>query len=253
MSKTTKIIAALGVVAGLGVAALPAFTYAQENVTGNADVYVEVLPSIAMTIVGNNDDTDGSGSASTQQYTTDPVTAGVGVHAPSGATVIDTYDAATMDIANGVSSSYASLLPNSSFHGGDSDAAGGFKSTITVYTNSTTGYNLGISGTGTSNALGALTQQGVASGAETIPATGVVKAGTAGWGYAVNTAVTSSSESTADTEHPNYQVAANSAIDTLGTKTTNGNVTKVYYGVSTDADQATGIYKATVTYTATTK
>lgn len=54
MSKTTKIIAALGVVAGLGVAALPAFSYA-ESTTGEVEVQVEVLPAIAMTISGNND------------------------------------------------------------------------------------------------------------------------------------------------------------------------------------------------------
>ena len=37
MSKTTKIIAALGVAAGLGVAALPAFSYA-DSVAGQVDV-----------------------------------------------------------------------------------------------------------------------------------------------------------------------------------------------------------------------
>lgn len=55
MSKTTKIIAALGVVAGLGVAALPAFTYAVDPISGDVEVQVEVQPAIAMTIAGNND------------------------------------------------------------------------------------------------------------------------------------------------------------------------------------------------------
>lgn len=56
MSKTTKIIAALGVAAGLGVAALPAFTFADgPSVNGNVQIDVEVQPAIAMTISGNND------------------------------------------------------------------------------------------------------------------------------------------------------------------------------------------------------
>lgn len=235
MSKTTKIIAALGVVAGLGVAALPAFTYA-ETVSGNADVYVELESAIAMTIVGNNDDTDGDGTASSQQYTTDPVTAGVGVSAPAGASAIDTYIPATMDIANGRSSSYISMLPNDSKHGSD---ANGFKSTITVYTNDS-GYTLSI------GALSALANQKSGSSA-TIAATGIVKAGTAGWGYAVDTPVATDSDGTT----ANYAVAAADIKDGTG-PTNDGDETVVYYGVSTDADQETGVYKATVTYTATT-
>ena len=66
MSKTTRIIAALGVVAGLGVAALPAFTYATETVTGDVEVDVEILPAIAMTISGNND--NGSSFTGATEY-----------------------------------------------------------------------------------------------------------------------------------------------------------------------------------------
>lgn len=65
MSKSTKIIAALGVVAGLGVAALPAFTFAAET-TGDVEVVVEVEPAIAMTITGNND--DGSKTTASVNY-----------------------------------------------------------------------------------------------------------------------------------------------------------------------------------------
>jgi hypothetical protein len=238
MSKTTKIIAALGVVAGLGVAALPAFTYATQEVSGNADIYVELGSAIAMTIVGNNDDTDGAGTASEQQYTTDPVTAGVGVSAPAGASAIDTYIPSTMDITNGRSSSYVSMLPNASTHGSDGN---GFKSTITVFTNDS-GYTLTI------GALSALVNQKSGSTAE-IPATGIVKAGTAGWGYAVDTAVTT--DATGTPLEANYAVAADTIKDGSG-PTDNGDETIVYYGVSTDADQETGVYKATVTYTATT-
>ncbi len=69
MSKTTKIVAALGIVAGLGVAALPSFTYATQvpqTITGDVDVIVEVQPAIAMTITGNNDN---GAQATTVSYT----------------------------------------------------------------------------------------------------------------------------------------------------------------------------------------
>ena len=79
MSKTTKIIAALGVVAGLGVAALPAFTYAAENVTGDVEVQVEVVPAIAMTITGNND----AGTHATTSYSV--------VANPEGSPSINSY------------------------------------------------------------------------------------------------------------------------------------------------------------------
>lgn len=51
MSKSTKVIAALGVVAGLGVAALPAFTYAA---TADAEVEVTVTSSISIAVEGTD-------------------------------------------------------------------------------------------------------------------------------------------------------------------------------------------------------
>ena len=58
MSKTTKIIAALGVVAGIGVASLPLASYAdgETSVSGNVRVEVEISPAIAMRIHSNADD-----------------------------------------------------------------------------------------------------------------------------------------------------------------------------------------------------
>ena len=52
-----KAIAALGVVAGLGLAALPAFSYATTEVSGNVNVQVEINPAIAMRIHSNADQT----------------------------------------------------------------------------------------------------------------------------------------------------------------------------------------------------
>lgn len=83
MSKSTKIIAALGVVAGLGVAALPLSSFAAE--TGDVNVKVTVGSTISMTIddadrstvplekavTMDNNDTDESLTASIKVTTND--------------------------------------------------------------------------------------------------------------------------------------------------------------------------------------
>ena len=83
MSKSTKVIAALGVVAGLGVAALPLSSFAAS--TGDVNVKVEVGSTISMTIDGadhsttaleksvamDNNDTDSSLTASIKVTTND--------------------------------------------------------------------------------------------------------------------------------------------------------------------------------------
>ena len=238
MSKTTKIIAALGVVAGLGVAALPAFTYAAQ-VSGNADVIVDVQSAIAMTIEGNNDTATGYGVAKAKN--------------PGTITSLDNLTA--QDLANfsnttatTVSSSHASLLPNASVNGDDGESTGttetdnGFYSTVTVYTNDS-GYTLNI------GALSALTKQYTGEPPvtpATIPATGIVKAGISGWGYK-----TSIQADAADTSTANYDVAAATIKNGTG-PTDGGEATIVFYGVSTSPDQENGTYKSTVTYTATT-
>ena len=240
--KSTKIIAAAGVVAGLGVAALPALTFAV-GVNGQADIYAEVLPAIAMTIVGNNDDTDGAGTSSEQEYTTNPVTAGVGVSAPNGVTAIGSYIPSSMDIANGRSSSYIFLLPNATVDGNDTN---GFKSTVTVYTNATSGYHLAIKADTSTDLTKIGASDVIPAGTITSPATTFdLSAGTAAWGYKVNTSATGG---------VGYKAITLSDVDieTTATASTSGDATEVYYGVATAADQATGVYKGTVVYTATT-
>lgn len=49
MSKMTKVIAALGVVAGLGVAAMPLSSYAAQTATANVDVYATVDSALSIT------------------------------------------------------------------------------------------------------------------------------------------------------------------------------------------------------------
>lgn len=218
MSKTTKIIAALGVVAGLGVAALPAFSYATETVTGDVEVQVEVQPAIAMTIAGNN---DGATPAHTESVNYvikavevgDSVTGLYELDADEGWVV--TLDSTAQDdktyyeqvnitrqnVANfnpagiaskeldgynvpgtaiaGTSSSYAALLPNALFEGSGAEG-NGFRSTITVYTNATNGYTLAVKDKDANTSLMHST------GKYSIQArAGALSAGTNGWNYDV--------------------------------------------------------------------
>ena len=291
MSKTTKIIAALGVVAGLGVAALPAFTYASEAVDGYVEVDVRVEDAIAMTIVGNNDDSEYYGTEASVSY--DAVTpeedqvgnpqnphdlgwyersgdgetipysytlsndstvdgnktyyartatpgsyASVDTFSPSGAagSTIDTHPTPATAV-EGTSSSYISLLPNAVKIG---NSENNFRSTITVYTNNASGYDLTLIDEDDDNDL-------VKESDVTIPATAAttLSAGTAAWGYRVS----------GDTDWLAVPEEGDTAatIDTLGTKTTGGRQVIVEYGVATAADQATGLYSDTIIYTATTK
>ena len=235
MSKTTKIIAALGVVAGLGVAALPAFTYAAQSVNGNVDVVVDVLPAIAMTIEGNNDDNSHYANSYGAIDVFNPVTAASseidGHTTPATATTV-------------TSSSWASMLPNAVVDGNDTNE---FKSTINVYTNNASGYTLNVKD---ADSTLALTKVG---STETIPAgvpesgetTFDLAAGTAAWGYVIDTA---------STDGTGYKAisATDAQVKTRPTKTSGGEETVVYYGVATASDQATGTYTDTIIYTATT-
>ncbi|MBR5620925.1 hypothetical protein IKW75_00325 [Candidatus Saccharibacteria bacterium] len=281
MSKTTKIIAALGIVAGLGVAALPAFTYATDPVstTGDVEVQVEVLPAIAMTITGNNDTgteshgvftvvAEPTGNPSTSGYyelsnhvytaSTDatvdsektyytlvtPTYAAVDNSAPAGLT--GTLDGHTVDTVAGTSSSFTALLPNSAKFGDISavDPQNSFGSIVTVYTNSNSGYTLSVKDKDDNTDLTHIT------GAFYIPAQDgtEVAAGTAGWNY--DTTVLAGGTTGAKTAAGITNAVV--AIDGLASKTSGGRVTKVDYNVATGGDQAAGYYTDTIVYTATT-
>ena len=285
MSKTTKIIAALGVVAGLGVAALPAFTYAVEPITGDVEVQVDVQPAIAMTITGNNDggaNANGvwtavaspTGNPSTSNYyeynsethlyaaSTDtevdaektyytlvtPSYNAVANYSPSTIknSVLDGYNVPNADPVLGTSSSYWTILPNSLLEGDRSSASpqNSFGSTVTVYTNNTSGYALSLKD------KDANTDLTHTSGQFRIPAQGsALQAGTAGWNYDV-TLVAGETRTPLSTN--NAISAAGADIDSLNTKTSGGRTVVVDYNVATNADQATGVYTDTIVYTATT-
>ncbi len=228
--KSTKIIAVAGVVAGLGVAALPALTFAAESVSGSVDLYAEVVPAIAMTITGNNDNNSHYGSGNGAVDVFNPATA--------ASSVIDTHTtpATATTVA---SSSWISLLPNAVANGNDTN---GFKSTINVYTNAHSGYTLKVKD---ADATLALTKVGSTETIAALAADGSLSAGTPAWGYKVDTASTDGTGYKAIT-------AADVDVKTKATPTSGGEETIVYYGVATAATQATGVYTDTITYTATT-
>lgn len=238
MSKTTKIIAALGVVAGLGVAALPAFTYATATISEDVDLVVEVPSAIAIEISGNNDSGDYNAVA--------------GVN-PSDAELKNT-DGNVITAITGTSSSKAVILPNAIVEGGTSTGQEPtFKSTIKVTTNATGGYNLAVKAT---------TSTSLTSGSDTIPAIAAASAsftqGTAAWG--VRTAADYSSTDTGATpaaikNDKWYPVELTDQTIRTAKASASGytqEVSDVYYGVATDDAQPTGTYKTNLTYTATT-
>ena len=285
MSKSTKIIAALGVVAGIGAAALPMASYAETssapyNVSGNVDLYVEVPEAIAMTITGNNDN-DAYDDPNEAAHGAINVFSGFNATGANPLTA-GTVDGHTVNASTTVkSSSYTTLSQNAAVNGESADAAGsytdgktpnGFASTITVYTNAANGYNLSATGAQSINdgaAEPTYLAPDLKNGNYSIAANGTVTAGTSGWGYKAVKYMLNGTE--ADNEDTATEPAANAEqvipgsysampaygttniIDTLGKATKNGRKTVVLYGVGTASDQAAGVYKTTLLYTATTK
>ena len=263
MSKSTKIIAALGVVAGIGAAALPMASYAR-NVDGNVDLYVEVPEAIAMTIAGNNDDNLKHGTSGANG----PVNVFSGKSAAGEEITAGTVDGHTVAASTTVhSSSYAILSQNAFTQGELNTATGsnpGFKSTITVYTNAASGYDLtGSIATGLDTA--ALTQSGTDYNipAAAITGTQTGDAYVPGWGYKVaryqaeGTNVDDEATGATQVEDANFSAmplaSAPANIDSLNSATHEGRETVVLYGVQTAPDQAAGVYSTTLLYTATTK
>lgn len=288
MSKTTKIIAALGVVAGLGVAALPAFTFA-ETVTGDVDVVVEVQPAIAMTITGNNDDgshygTDTDYTSATPQPGDNPSTQHWYERSGTGAEQDPYVYTPTTDKEVDSQKTYYSKVgdynPVDSFN--PQSIAGG----------TLDGHNIpGWSITGTSSSYASLTPSGLVEGNDqngfrstvtvytnynggytlsvkdadattslthvdgqgtAISTTaGALTAGTPGWNF----------DSTPDSNKSSYAPKTAQAmpasdgtaviINQTNAKTSGGSATVVDYNVATAGDQATGVYTDTIVYTAT--
>jgi len=234
MTKSKTIIATLGIVAGLGAAALPLCSYATENVSGNVDLYVEVNPAIAMSITGNNDDNTYYGTQADDSVPEHPVAsdnAAVHVKAPGAASQINGTDVSTFETstATKASSSYVSLLPN---------AYASTTSTVTVYTNNTDGYTLKVEKGGDTTSL-------VNAESDTITA-GAVTEDTGGAGHWALKGGDIASLTALDGTNGNV-------LKANGTRVSGGQATTVTYGISTSTTQNTGVYHIELEYTATTK
>ena len=212
--KSTKIIAAAGVVAGLGVAALPALTFA-ESVSGEVLLTASVTDAIAMEILGNG---DGG-------------TAGVNVFNPADATNINGHTGGTAQAATlQTSSSTASLLPNDI----NVDEA---TSEIKVWTNAA-GYSLAIkAGAGGTDLV--LNGASTPTANQKLEANATLAAGQNHWAYKVGAEGSFTAVTTSDV-----------VINTASTPVA-GDTTNVTYGFSTLGTQEQGDYEGSVIYTAT--
>ena len=220
MKNSTNLLVAAGSVVTIGLAALPLYnisaTTGRVSVSGNTEIYVQVLPAISMTIEGTHDDHAGCGKVS--RYTD-------ALGNSSG--VVDTYDEISN---NNTSCSKITMLPNSF----DTSS-----SRVNVYTNNTAGYKLSVSAAGSTD----LTH--VEDRNYTIPTGSLTsEAGGQGkWAYKTDGGIVNDWSEM----HANPTV-----IRTRGTKTSGGEETNITYGVSTAPDQASGTYTTTLVYTATT-
>ena len=233
MSKSTKIIAALGVVAGLGVAALPAFTYAAQtsSVSGAVKLQATVTPGIAMTIQSNGDadDTSTADVNESKYYAADPAAAGEGFR-------VDGY--ALYTTSGGLFTNWSSATVSLS----QNDMKETATSIITVFTNDEGGYTLSVKDQDTNNAL--VYGNNVATIPAMVAETNEIEAGNAAWGLKGGDVA----------DYAAVPVSTGSALvlQSAGSRTQGGEATNVTYGISTAADQPTGLYEDVIVYTATT-
>ncbi|MBQ3306445.1 hypothetical protein IJH02_03380 [Candidatus Saccharibacteria bacterium] len=282
MSKTTKIIAALGVVSGLGVAAMPALTFADTSVSGNVKVEVEITPAIAMKIHSNNDQNNYTYNAVTPEGSENPSEEGWyvldnGDYVASedttvqpGTTYYEQIDGGNFGfVGYEPASAQASgdLAPNA----GPSLATGlqlsANQADLTtlwsdIYVRSNTGsFKIELNDADDDTALRNASVSTTAN--EFIPAqSGEPVAATAGWAVSVDdsttwVAVPAGASSDYDAEQ-GTGTAAETPLTVLasGTNTTNplaySAAKRVNYGIASGLTK-TGVYSDIITYTATTQ
>lgn len=226
MSKTTKAIAILGVVAGLGVAALPFNAMAADltPLTGNNATPVTDKVNVKTTIKDYISIELSAGDKGTFDATD-----------ATDATATDKFHIHTLDLGelvNGGAIVEGNLLVN-------------------VKTNNAKGYKLGLAAAGTS-----LTGKGDAT--NTIAA-GVPTVGTSAWSFKVEKGGEDTAgydDMTIDAAYGAYQATiptTNTRIARYSAATDNSGMnTKVTFGVSANASQAADEYSQTVTFTAAT-
>lgn len=188
MSKMSKAVAALGVVAGLGVAALPLSSYAAFD---TAQVTAQVGGAISVSVEGNK---------------------ATATDLPQDYTVAD--NEVFLNVINDGAIAQANA-------------------TVTVSTSNQAGYTLSIKDSDNQTAL--------VSGSDVISA-GTPAKGVSAWGYSLDGGTNWKTISATETpiENP-AELTEGKAANT------------VTFGVSASADQAEGLYKGGVIFTATAK
>lgn len=236
MSKSTKVIAALGVVAGLGVAALPAMTYAIST-DGAVKLEVEIEPAIAISI-------ESSPTSSTVATSTGVYYNSTPAGAQANWNITGTPYAAkdgTTNLFTNWSSAKVSMTQNS--------ANRDMQSIVKVYTNNAGGYDLNLADEDSDNSL----RLDASNEIPAISAAGAISGGTAAWGYHL---VGASETIDGNTSYSPVPISTGTAA-TVGTQAapsaSTGDTYTVNYGVATAAVQATGTYSDVIVYTATTK
>lgn len=234
MVNVKKVVAALGIAAGIGAAIIPAVTFADDELTATdtLDVNVNVAAVISMRLESHSD--LNTGTRTTNCYSNDPDGSGP---LTAGCTDTDIDDDGVGD-NNEV---HTTLLPASA----DTTT---MYTNVYVTTNCGSGYTLTLIDSDNNNNLSTAT-------ASIAPISSLPVASTnPGWAIHIDGDVDSNTGADIWRAMP---AASGSPIVVKNTSAThdvvNQDLSKVTYGVATASDQATGTYTDTVVYTATTK
>lgn len=234
MTKSTKIVSGLGLVAALSVAAVPVASFATEtNYSGQVAVRATLADEIEIQIDGNDMDTTGSST--------------------SGDLVEFMNDETT---------------PTNQLSAGHSYYTGN-KTAITVATNVPNTYTLSTSGTAlssTDSSIALAGFDGAASGNTglTISSTnGATYSGDSMWGIKISGVDKSSNAISLTTDGTNASAFAGAAKYQLGTgsattidyaQVTGAKISNTYnvdYGIGINANQSSGVYNGAVYYSVT--
>ncbi|MBQ6355274.1 hypothetical protein IJJ18_02560 [Candidatus Saccharibacteria bacterium] len=233
MSYTTKkTIVTTGIVAGLGLAAIPLAASFAAGADGAVQLNAEVATAIAMKIQSPNDTNPDCIAQSGVTYGV--VNRYATSNGSEGSKQVDTFDGTTggADEVNTNTSCAKSIMTPNTYTSTYSD--------ITVYTNSPSGYAVSLQ-TSQPNLVN------VSDNTKNIPAgvltesNGEVAGGQNVWSYKTDNGIVTSWTAASSTD---------TTIKSYDQETSGGEATRVTYGVSAGATP-TGTYATNLTYTAT--
>ncbi len=229
MSKTTRALVILGVVAGLGVAALPLSSYAAPVTITHGD---ESL----------TEDTDYGTTGGNNKWVKDDATIQL---------VIEDELSITLDSSDETNPTLVTLT---------GDITNGFKTTnplkVTVVSNNSNGYNLNLKG----STAGTATSLINATGEEIVKADGTFAAPAAldatsnsVWGYAIadNNAFDGDKYAGVTAEGETIKQVLKTDTAALATLSDTGDITNINFAAAIKRGQAAGTYTGQVTLTAT--